>query len=180
MKEYSTKTVHTFLRMLPVEVLRVTVVEDGNGSGGDGGGGGVDNMMKKERQDKEDDDDDEEEEEEDDDDEYLVDCCRLAHYLQCEELLERIVQILIESINSDNCLSLLSLADQLNLPNLFESSLNHILKNLPTPPSGEGRGGKGGDTPTSTTNTDNYEDGSVLLYWEELHPEIREQIELIR
>lgn len=60
-------------------------------------------------------------------DEHVVDCCRLAHYLQCQTLLNDLVgNVLLPSVDSDNCMSLCHLADQLGLPSLLEASLNHM------------------------------------------------------
>lgn len=61
---------------------------------------------------------------------HIIDACRLAHYLQCTELLEKIVKILIAEIDAANCLSLCQLADQLALPSLMEASLGYIMKSL--------------------------------------------------
>eukprot|EP00526_Cylindrotheca_closterium_P014065 CAMPEP_0113647522 /NCGR_PEP_ID=MMETSP0017_2-20120614/25163_1 /TAXON_ID=2856 /ORGANISM="Cylindrotheca closterium" /LENGTH=342 /DNA_ID=CAMNT_0000559599 /DNA_START=65 /DNA_END=1089 /DNA_ORIENTATION=+ /assembly_acc=CAM_ASM_000147 len=61
---------------------------------------------------------------------HIIDACRLAHYLQCNELLEKIVKILIPEIDSANCLSLCQLADQLALPSLMEASLGFVMKRL--------------------------------------------------
>lgn len=63
-------------------------------------------------------------------DDHIVDACRLAHYLQCTELLEKLVKLLIDAIDAENCMSLCQLADQLALPGLREASLNYILSSL--------------------------------------------------
>jgi hypothetical protein len=62
--------------------------------------------------------------------EYIVDCCRIAHYLQCTQLLDSIVQILQASVDSANCMSICQLADQLHLPALLEASLGHMMRSL--------------------------------------------------
>lgn len=61
---------------------------------------------------------------------HIVDACRLSHYLQCTELLQKIVKILIAEIDAANCLSLCQLAEQLALPVLMEASLSFIMKSL--------------------------------------------------
>ena len=94
-----------------------------------------------------------------DDGECLVNCCRLAHYLQCNTFLENIIDILVESVNSENCLSLLALADELTLPRLLESSLSYILEALPH------------------KSMDSQEEKDI---WHELHPELRHQVESMR
>lgn len=60
----------------------------------------------------------------------IVDCCQIAHYLQCNSVLEPIVQILVDAVDTDNCKALLELADQLSLPLLFERSLSHMMQSL--------------------------------------------------
>lgn len=62
---------------------------------------------------------------------FIVECCQLAHYLQCVPLLEdTLVPLLVQSVDSANCLSLCQLADQLSLPRLLEASLNHMMLSL--------------------------------------------------
>jgi hypothetical protein len=60
----------------------------------------------------------------------VVDCCQIAHYLQNSSILEETVDILTNSIDAANCMSICQLADQLNLPTLFESSLSYMMKSL--------------------------------------------------
>jgi hypothetical protein len=60
----------------------------------------------------------------------IVECCHIAHYLQCNCVLEPVVDILVDAVDNDNCKSLLELADQLNLPLLFERSLSHMMQSL--------------------------------------------------
>jgi hypothetical protein len=61
----------------------------------------------------------------------VVDCCRLASYFQCPALQNQIVSdILIPSVDSENCMCLCQLADQLGIPTLLEASLNHIMRSL--------------------------------------------------
>lgn len=64
------------------------------------------------------------------DSEYVVDCCHIGHYLQCSRVLEGTTKILLQNVDSDNCLSICQMADQLELPDLFERSLFHMLKSL--------------------------------------------------
>lgn len=63
-------------------------------------------------------------------DNAVVDCCQIAHYLQNTVILQATVDILIQSIDSANCMSLCQLADQLNLPTLFERSLSYMMQSL--------------------------------------------------
>ncbi len=62
---------------------------------------------------------------------HVVECCQIASYLQCDALLDdMLVPLLIQSVDSDNCLSLCELADQLNLTALLEASVNHMMHRL--------------------------------------------------
>lgn len=60
----------------------------------------------------------------------IVDCCRIAHYLLCEDVLQKTTGILMASIDTANCLSICQLADELNLPVLFERSLSHMMQTV--------------------------------------------------
>jgi hypothetical protein len=60
-------------------------------------------------------------------DTHVVDCCHLSHYLQCHAVLEGTNQVLLGQVDNENCLSLCQMADQLDLPDLFEKSLFHML-----------------------------------------------------
>mmetsp|Transcript_31020 Transcript_31020/g.64888 ORF Transcript_31020/g.64888 Transcript_31020/m.64888 type:complete len:469 (-) Transcript_31020:177-1583(-) len=60
----------------------------------------------------------------------VVECLKLAHYLQCRIILDGLAVILEESIDSRNCMAICSLADALNLPRLFEASVNHVIERL--------------------------------------------------
>jgi hypothetical protein len=62
--------------------------------------------------------------------ELVVECCQLAHYLQCPSILEAMTSILVVSVDSANCQSLFCLADRLNLPNLFESTMTYMMDSL--------------------------------------------------
>ncbi len=60
----------------------------------------------------------------------VVECLKIAHYLQCRIILDGLTLILEESIDSKNCMAICSLADALNLPKLFEASVNHVIERL--------------------------------------------------
>jgi len=62
--------------------------------------------------------------------ENAVECCQIAHYLQCQYVLNPLVDILIDAVDATNCRSLLELADRLGFPLLFERSLSHMMKSL--------------------------------------------------
>ena len=61
---------------------------------------------------------------------HIVECTKLAHYIQCPIVLDALTSILINAIDSNNCMALCSLADQLNLKALFEASVNHVIERL--------------------------------------------------
>lgn len=44
---------------------------------------------------------------------HIVDVCLISHYLQCPSVLEKTIDVLKESVDSENCLSICNLADQL-------------------------------------------------------------------
>jgi hypothetical protein len=60
----------------------------------------------------------------------IVDCCLIAHFLCSDKILGEISKILIASIDTSNCFSLCQLADELNLPTLFERSLAHMMDTI--------------------------------------------------
>ena len=82
----------------------------------------------------------------------IVECCQIAHYLQCSRVLEPVVDILVDAVDTDNCKSLLELADRLNLPLLFERSLSHMMQSLE----------------------------ETQEVWEDLTPELRGRVELMK
>eukprot|EP00562_Extubocellulus_spinifer_P034428 CAMPEP_0178689796 /NCGR_PEP_ID=MMETSP0699-20121125/5733_1 /TAXON_ID=265572 /ORGANISM="Extubocellulus spinifer, Strain CCMP396" /LENGTH=408 /DNA_ID=CAMNT_0020334891 /DNA_START=46 /DNA_END=1272 /DNA_ORIENTATION=+ len=63
-------------------------------------------------------------------DDHIVEVCRIAHYVQCSQVLDATVDILKESVDADNCLSLCHLADQLGVPSLFEASVSYLIGKL--------------------------------------------------
>ena len=87
-------------------------------------------------------------------DDIIVELCQLANYVQHTALLQETVQILLQSIDSANCLAITQLADQLHLPRLFEAALQHMMQSV-----------------------HNLEDGDC---WDDLTPELRERIAAIQ
>ena len=77
-----------------------------------------------------DDDDDNNDDNNNKDKNCIVVCCCLADYLQHDVLRQATERILRNSIDTSNCLSLCQLADQLNMPTLFELSLRHMMQTL--------------------------------------------------
>ncbi|GKY99681.1 hypothetical protein MPSEU_000922100 [Mayamaea pseudoterrestris] len=60
----------------------------------------------------------------------VIVCTRLAHYLQNATILDVCVNHLMQVIDTDNCLALSQLADQLHLPRLFERALGHMMDSM--------------------------------------------------
>ena len=61
---------------------------------------------------------------------HIVECVRLAHYLQCLVILDALASVLQQCIDSQNCMAICSLADTLNLKSLFEASIEYVLERL--------------------------------------------------
>lgn len=81
---------------------------------------------------------------------HAVECCEIARYMQCERVLEALVEILMESIDTSNCMSLCLLADRLDLSQLFERSMAQMIQ--------------------SVGNLQQHE------LWQDFHPELRKRI----
>eukprot|EP00551_Chaetoceros_affinis_P009337 CAMPEP_0203663346 /NCGR_PEP_ID=MMETSP0090-20130426/956_1 /ASSEMBLY_ACC=CAM_ASM_001088 /TAXON_ID=426623 /ORGANISM="Chaetoceros affinis, Strain CCMP159" /LENGTH=369 /DNA_ID=CAMNT_0050526233 /DNA_START=17 /DNA_END=1126 /DNA_ORIENTATION=+ len=62
--------------------------------------------------------------------ECIIECCRIAHYLQSESLLEEIADVIKVSIDADNCACICILADQLQMPGLLQSSMRFVMDTL--------------------------------------------------
>jgi hypothetical protein len=62
----------------------------------------------------------------------MIDCIRMAHYLQNTNLLEECINYILEEniIDTDNCLMILQLADHLQLPRLFERALAFMMESV--------------------------------------------------
>mmetsp|Transcript_16372 Transcript_16372/g.26772 ORF Transcript_16372/g.26772 Transcript_16372/m.26772 type:complete len:509 (-) Transcript_16372:26-1552(-) len=61
---------------------------------------------------------------------HIIEVLKLSHFLQCNILLDTLVSIVESSIDLENCLSICSLADALNLTSLFESSVTFVIRRL--------------------------------------------------
>lgn len=61
---------------------------------------------------------------------HIVECLKIAHYLQCRIVFDTLASILEHSIDSHNCMSICSLADAMNLKSLFEASANFVIERL--------------------------------------------------
>ena len=81
---------------------------------------------------------------------FVVDCCEIASYMQCPTVLDKMVGILLRSIDNANCMSLCQLADRLDLPELFEKCMAQMMDSL-------------GDL-------------QYLDIWNDLHPQLQSRI----
>lgn len=64
------------------------------------------------------------------DEHAIIECTRLAHYLQHASILEDCVNILMDAIDTENCLAISQLADQLHIPRLFERAISHMMDSM--------------------------------------------------
>jgi hypothetical protein len=60
----------------------------------------------------------------------IIECCRIAHFLQCQTLLDEIVELIKDHIDAENCTSICVLADQLQIPTLMHASMSLVLERL--------------------------------------------------
>ena len=109
--------------------------------------------------------------------EYVIDCCRLAHYLQCCQQLKLLDSIVDDyllapgSIDDENCLYLCQLADELSLPRLWEAAVNHVLSSLDK--------FQGTSTERDDNNNNNKNEIESCL-WDDLSPALKTEIQALR
>jgi hypothetical protein len=61
----------------------------------------------------------------------LFDCCRIAHYLMAEPVVNAISNLLLDSIDTENCFVICQLADELSLSStLMERALVHMMDTI--------------------------------------------------
>lgn len=60
----------------------------------------------------------------------IIECCHIAHFLQAREILDDIVTLIKSSIDSENCTSICVLADELQIPSLFQASMRYVMERL--------------------------------------------------
>ena len=112
---------------------------------------------------------------------YVIDCCRLAHYLQCGQLLDRIVdEYLLTSIDNDNCRFLCKLSDQLSLPNLWEASVNHMLSSLDSLDDNNNNNKNNNNDIDEDNVDDSNEDSNNNNLWNDMGPELKQEIQALR
>lgn len=81
----------------------------------------------------------------------IIEILKLSHFLQCNIILDTLVSIVKSSIDLENCLSICSLADALDLTSLFESSVNFVIRRL------DAFQGNGGDDTDDNKDEDEWE-----------------------
>lgn len=64
------------------------------------------------------------------DSENIIECCRIAHFLQSQSILDLIIDIIKQSIDAHNCASICALADQLQIPTLYHASMELVMDKL--------------------------------------------------
>lgn len=95
----------------------------------------------------------------------IVECLRIAHFVQCTSLINGLSMIIESSIDASNCLSIFSLADELDISSLYEASVNHVMKRL--------------DSLLGDSDNNDSEDEMVAI-WKSLPAELRNRLETIR
>jgi hypothetical protein len=111
---------------------------------------------------------------------HIVECLKLAHYLQCRVILETLTSILELSIDSRNCMAICSLADSLNLKSLFEASVNYVIERLD---AFQGTSDREGDSEAKLSFSNDDEDdadGESNELWISLPNELRCRIITMR
>jgi hypothetical protein len=109
--------------------------------------------------------------------EYIVECLRISHYLQCNIMLECLATVLESSIDSKNCMSICSLADLYNLQALFEKSVNHVVSRLDAL-----QGGKSDEDNDEELNEEEEPEAQQMQQeiWKSLPNELRSRILTMR
>ena len=111
----------------------------------------------------------------------IVECTKLAHYLQCSVVLDALTSILLNDIDSKNCMAMCSLADQLNLKSLFEASVNHVIERLDvfTPTGTEGSDDDGEKDDGGSGDDDKKKD-EIDEMWSSIPNELRSRVLTMR
>jgi len=113
---------------------------------------------------------------------HIVECLKLAHFLQCTVILETLIPIVHLSIDSHNCMAICSLSDALNLKSLFEASVNYVIERLDvfqgTTSPGDSEGGTEQNRSSSSSNSD--DDGEQEEIWASLPYELRSRVLTMR
>jgi len=113
--------------------------------------------------------------------EHVIDCCRLAHYLQCPPLLESIVdEYLLTSIDHENCRFLCKLADELSLPRLWEAAINHMLSSLDRFNSNNNNCTKTSQDSKNDNDDTNTSQTANSNLWDDFSPALKAEIQALR
>ena len=111
----------------------------------------------------------------------IIEILKLSHFLQCSIILDTLVSIVESSIDLENCLSICSLADALNLTTLFESSVNFVIRRLDAFQGSIGGDDKGwqekGETKTAASALDG---DSMEELWKSLPYDLRSRLLTMR
>ena len=113
---------------------------------------------------------------------HIVECLKLAHYLQCRVILETLTSILELSIDSRNCMAICSLADSLNLKSLFEASVNYVIERLDAfqGPASREEDSEAKSSLSNDDDDDDDEEQNVSEVWSSLPYELRSRIMTMR
>jgi len=115
--------------------------------------------------------------------EHVIDCCRLAHYLQCQQLLDSIVDNYLMapgSIDDTNCRFLCKLADELSLPGLWEASVNHMLSSLDKFDGTNNNNNSNNKSDNNSNSNSNSNESEPKCLWEDLSPALKTEIQALR
>ena len=117
----------------------------------------------------------------------IIEVLKLSHFLQCTIILDTLVSIVESSIDLENCLSICSLADALNLTSLFESSVNFVIRRLD---AFQGQGSGDGDDAeeeageekgeSKTAAATSVDEDSIEELWKSLPYDLRSRVLTMR
>jgi len=113
----------------------------------------------------------------------IIEVLKLSHFLQCNIILDTLVSIVESSIDLENCLSICSLADALNLTSLFESSVHFVIRRLDAfqgscgDNAEEDAGEENGESKTAATSPD---EDSIEELWKTLPYDLRSRVLTMR
>jgi len=110
---------------------------------------------------------------------HVVECVKLAHYLQCRVILETLTSVLEVAIDCHNCMAICSLADALNLTSLFESSVNFVIDRLDAFQPTTSPDDSGGEAKAGSSDDDRHQE-TIEDIWTTLPHELRSRVLTMR
>eukprot|EP00573_Skeletonema_grethae_P001640 CAMPEP_0201685976 /NCGR_PEP_ID=MMETSP0578-20130828/588_1 /ASSEMBLY_ACC=CAM_ASM_000663 /TAXON_ID=267565 /ORGANISM="Skeletonema grethea, Strain CCMP 1804" /LENGTH=491 /DNA_ID=CAMNT_0048169963 /DNA_START=167 /DNA_END=1642 /DNA_ORIENTATION=+ len=113
----------------------------------------------------------------------IIEVLKLSHFLQCNIILDTLVSIVESSIDLENCLSICSLADALNLSSLFESSVHFVIRRLDALQGSSGdyaEGEVGEEEGESKTAVISPDEDSIEELWKSLPYDLRSRVLTMR